>query len=125
MSAEILPTSSSSPPALRGPGKTGTAMSGRRQRGCQDDPALIVGLALAFTRQGYDDVAAIPSVLVDRLFHQACSGDPTCRLVLDWLTEKANTRHGRDVSGRRHAAVPRIGPAEIVSASSASAMEEK
>ncbi|MBY5501266.1 hypothetical protein HFO82_21965 [Rhizobium leguminosarum] len=121
MSAEILPTLSSSPPVLRGPGKTGTTMSGRRPRGCQDDPALLVGLALAFTRQGDGDAAAVPPMLFDRLSHHAWSGDPACRLVLDWLNEKASTRQDR---ADRHAAAQHAGPAEIVSTSSASTMEE-
>ncbi|HEX8044171.1 hypothetical protein [Rhizobium sp.] len=123
MSAEILPASSSLP-KLRGPARTGTALSGRRRRVCQDDPALVVGLALAFTRQGHDDATAAPPMLLDRLCYHACSGDPACRLILDWLTEKANTRHDRAVSGDRHAAAQDAGPAEIVSASSATITEE-
>lgn len=123
MSAEILPTSSS-PPKLRGPARTGAALSGRRHRVCQDDPALVVGLALAFTRQGHGDAAAVPPMLLDRLRRHSCSGDPACRLVLDWLTEKANTRHDRAVSSDRHATAQRAGPVEVVSSSSASTMEE-
>ncbi|MGO7078410.1 hypothetical protein ACCT03_32055 [Rhizobium johnstonii] len=124
MSAEIVPTSSS-PSKLRGCARTDTALAGRRRRDCQNDPALIVGLALAFTRQGDGAAAAIPLMLLDRLSHHAWSGDSACRLVLDWLTEKANKRHDLADSSDRHAAAQHAGPAEIVSASSASTVEEK
>ncbi len=59
----------------------------------QDDPALIVGLALAFARQGSPDTRAIPSVLLERLRHLAESGDPACRLVLDCLNRRAGAKH--------------------------------
>ncbi|MBY5456409.1 hypothetical protein HFO89_08570 [Rhizobium leguminosarum] len=124
MSAKIVPTSSSSPPEFRGPAKTGTALAGRRRRVCQDDPALLVGLALAFTRPGAGDVAAVPPMLLDRLCHHAWSGDPACCLVLDWLTQKASARHARAVSSDRHAAAPHAGPAEIVSEGPAFPVEE-
>ncbi|MGO8534177.1 hypothetical protein ACC756_28095 [Rhizobium ruizarguesonis] len=125
MSVEILPTSSS-PSKLRGSARTGTALARRRRRDCQDDPALIVGLALAFTRQGAGDAAAVPSVLFDRLRRHAYFGDPTCALVLDWLTQKASARRDRAAaSSDRHAVAQHAGPAEIVSASSASTVEEK
>ncbi|MBY2942823.1 hypothetical protein HF264_24450 [Rhizobium leguminosarum] len=123
MSVENVPTSSS-PPELRGLAKTGTALAGRRRRVCQDDPALVVGLVFALTRQGHGAAAAIPLMLLDRLSHHAWSGDPTCRLVLDWLTEKANERHDLAVSRDRHASAQHAGPAEIVSASAAFAVEE-
>lgn len=59
----------------------------------QDDPALIVGLALAFFRQGSPDTRAIPSVVLEPLRHLAESGDPTCRLVLDCLNRRAGANH--------------------------------
>ncbi|TCB38803.1 hypothetical protein E0J02_26525 [Rhizobium leguminosarum bv. viciae] len=124
MSVEIVPTSSS-PSKLRGSARTDTALAGRRRRDCQNDPALIVGLALASTRQGAGDAAAVPPMLLDRLCHHARSGDPACRLVLDWLTEKANMRHDFAGPSDGHAAAQHAGPAEIVSASSASTVEEK
>ncbi|NEI73370.1 hypothetical protein GR212_27835 [Rhizobium lusitanum] len=76
--------------------------------GPQDDPALIIGLALAFARQGSSETRAIPSVLLDRLRHHAQSGEPTCRLVLDCLNR---------MSGAVHRTVAHQGvPPEIVSA---------
>ncbi|TBE31680.1 hypothetical protein [Rhizobium ruizarguesonis] len=123
MSVETVPTSSS-PPELRGSARTGTALAGRRRRDCQYDPALVVGLALAFTRHRAGDAAAVPPMLLDRLCHHAWSGDPACRLVLDWLTEKANKRHDLADSSDGHAAAQHAGPAEIVSASAAFPVEE-
>lgn len=123
MSVEIVPTSSS-PSKLRGSARTDTALAGRRRRVCQDDPALVVGLALAFTRHGAGDAAAVPPMLLDRLWHHAWSGDPACRLVLDWLNGRASARQDRAVSRDRHASAQHTGPAEIVSASAAFPVEE-
>ncbi len=74
----------------------------------QDDPALIIGLALAFARQGSSNTRAIPPMLLHRLRHLAESGDPTCRLVLDCLNRRAGASH-------RTAARQGV-PPEIVSA---------
>lgn len=73
----------------------------------QDDPALIIGLALAFARQGLGGTHAIPSVVLDRLSHLARSGEPTCRLVLDCLNRRADAGH--------RVAAHRNLPTEIVS----------
>ncbi|MBY5625914.1 hypothetical protein [Rhizobium leguminosarum] len=125
MSAKILPPpSSSSPSEFRGPAKTGIALAGRRRRVCQDDPALVVGLALAFIRQGDGNATAVPPMLLDRLCQHAWSGDPACRLVLDWLNGRASARQDRAVSRYRHASAQHAGPAEIVSASAAFPVEE-
>jgi hypothetical protein len=105
MPAETLPTSSSL--FFHGFGRAERPAPIGRARACQDDPALLVGLALAFTRQGNDGASAIPFEVVARLREHADDGDPACRLVLDWLTEKANMRHDRATSA----------PAEIASAS--------
>lgn len=59
----------------------------------QDDPALIVGLALAFSRQGSSDTRAIPPLVLEPLRHLAESGDPTCRLVLNCLNRRAGSSH--------------------------------
>lgn len=124
MSVEIVSTSSS-PSKFGGSARTDTAFAGRRRRDCQNDPALIVGLALAFTRQGNGDAAAVPSVLFDRLRRHAYFGDPTCGLVLDWLTRKASARRDRAAaSSGRHAVAQHPSPAEILSASAAFPMEE-
>ncbi|XHE12597.1 hypothetical protein PCC82_12500 [Agrobacterium deltaense] len=55
----------------------------------QDDPALIIGLALAFARQGSSNMREIPSVVLEPLRRLAESGDPACRLVLDCLNRRA------------------------------------
>ena len=64
------------------------------------DPAMLVGLSLWTARQHerYLEAAAsrndgrplhtYPTVLVDTLRRHADAGDPTCRLVLDWLLGK-------------------------------------
>ncbi|HCJ72645.1 MULTISPECIES: hypothetical protein [Agrobacterium] len=59
----------------------------------QDDPALIVGLALAFSRQGSSNMREIPSVVLEPLRRLAESGDPTCRLVLNCLNRRAGASH--------------------------------
>lgn len=123
VSVEIVSTSSS-PFKLRGSARADTALTGRRRRDCQNDPALIVGLALVFARQGDGDVAAIPSVLFDRLRRNAYFGDPACRLVLDWLNGRASARQDRAISRDRHASAQHTGPVEIVSASAALPVEE-
>ncbi|MBW6420832.1 hypothetical protein KX729_05205 [Rhizobium sp. XQZ8] len=55
----------------------------------QDDPALIIGLALAFARQGSSNMREIPSMVLEPLRRLAESGDPACRLVLDCLSRRA------------------------------------
>ncbi|RVJ43473.1 hypothetical protein CN176_06405 [Sinorhizobium medicae] len=113
MSADIKPTqASSTSPRLK---RTNARASKPNQQTVvprpQDDPALMVGLALAFARQGTSDTRAIPSVLLERLRHLAESGDPTCRLVLDCLGRTVGANHRR---GARQGVLT-----EIVSARSA------
>ncbi|MBB4576028.1 hypothetical protein [Rhizobium lentis] len=105
MSADIMSTQAplTSPRLKRGK-STQTPVASRPQ----DDPALIVGLALASARQRPGDTRAISSVLLDRLRHLARSGEPTCRLVLDYLNRMAGANH-------RTAAHQNV-PAAIVSA---------
>lgn len=95
MSADIMSTQA--PSTLPRPKRTsGRASKPSHQRLAsfpQDDPALIIGLALAFARQGPGDTRAIPSVVFDRLRHLASSGEPTCRLVLDCLNRRAGANH--------------------------------
>ncbi|OOO17907.1 hypothetical protein BTE56_17100 [Agrobacterium pusense] len=61
--------------------------------GPQDDPALIIGLALAVARQGSSNMREIPSVVLEPLRRLAESGDPACRLVLDCLNRRAGANH--------------------------------
>lgn len=109
MSADIMPEPSPSTSAR--PARSGSRASKPSQlplpRSPQDDPALIIGLALAFARQGSSDTRSIPSVVLDRLRHYAHTGDPACRLVLDCL----NRRFGADHRAAAHQNVP----TEIVS----------
>ncbi len=65
-----------------------------------DDPALLIGLALAYVRQGSDS-SALPAPLLMRLAHHAESGDPTCSLVLDWLNARASDADRSDAAQRR------------------------
>lgn len=73
----------------------------------QDDPALIIGLALAFAQQGSSNMRAIPSVVLEPLRRLAESGDPACRLVLDCLNKTAGAN--------RWTSVRQGVPSEIVS----------
>lgn len=95
MSADIIPETSPSTSARlkRGSSKASRTSQQPLASPPQDDPALIVGLALTCSRQGASDMRAIPSVLLDRLRHHARSGEPTCRLVLDCLNRRAGAGH--------------------------------
>ncbi|WP_313554698.1 hypothetical protein [Agrobacterium cavarae] len=73
----------------------------------QNESALIVGLVLACARRKQGN-REIPLLLLDRLQEKARSGDPTCRLVLNFLYRKAHDAL-REVSTHNV-------PAEIVSA---------
>lgn len=55
-----------------------------------DDPALLIGLALACVRQEAA-LAAVPLPILVRLAAHARYGNPAARLVLDWLA----SRHAR------------------------------
>lgn len=109
MSADIMSTQA--PSTLPRPKRTSARASKTNQQplapSLQDDPALIIGLVLAFARQGPGDTRAIPSVVFDRLNHLARSGEPTCRLVLDCLNRRAGAGH--------RAAADQNLPTEIVS----------
>lgn len=94
MSTHIMPEPSSSTSPRRK--RTSTRASKPNQPvppSPQDDPALIIGLVLAFARQGPGDTRAIPSVVLDRLSRLARSGEPTSRLVLDCLNRRAGAGH--------------------------------
>ncbi|MAY30836.1 MAG: hypothetical protein CL627_16835 [Aurantimonas sp.] len=66
----------------------------------REDTALLVGLSLWTARQHEQYIAktsarpgdrprhSYPAVLVETLRRHADAGDPTCRLVLDWLQAK-------------------------------------
>ncbi len=49
------------------------------------DPATLIGLALAFVRQGPAVGGKVPALITDRLEIRAQHGNSACRLFLDWL----------------------------------------
>ncbi|MCR6727094.1 hypothetical protein [Agrobacterium fabrum] len=57
----------------------------------RDDPAVLIGLALAFVRQGSLLDGFVPEPLMLRLRATANSGNAACRLLLDWL--RSRNRH--------------------------------
>jgi len=57
----------------------------------RDDPAVLVGLALACVRQGPLLDGFVPEPLMLRLRALADGGNTACRLLLDWL--RSRTRH--------------------------------
>ncbi|WP_377295442.1 hypothetical protein [Rhizobium sp. SG2393] len=50
-----------------------------------DDPAILIGLALAHVRQGKGLTGTVPDVVMSRLQAHADHGNPACRLLLSWL----------------------------------------
>ncbi len=56
-----------------------------------DDPAVLIGLALAFVRQGPLLDGIVPEPLMLRLSALAADGNAACRLMLDWL--RSRNRH--------------------------------
>lgn len=57
----------------------------------RDDPAVLIGLALAFVRQDRSLDGLVPEPLMLRLRATADGGDAVCRLLLDWL--RSRNRH--------------------------------
>jgi hypothetical protein len=49
------------------------------------DPAVVIGLSLKFARLHGRKRAALPFAVAGWLMELVEAGDPTCRLVLDWL----------------------------------------
>ena len=76
----------------------------------REDTALLVGLSLWTARQheaylartraadNRVDLHRYPTVLTDTLRRHADAGDPTCRLVLDWLLAKGIAETGSALS---------------------------
>lgn len=54
----------------------------------RDDPAVLIGLALAFVRQGPLLDGLVPEPLMLRLRAVADGGNAACRLLLDWLQNR-------------------------------------
>lgn len=53
------------------------------------DPALSIGLILAFTRQGRGGVASVPDPLLRDLTGLREAGDPAATLVSQWIADRA------------------------------------
>lgn len=53
-----------------------------------DDPALLIGLALGHVRQSDGLTGIVPETLVGRLQAHADTGNPACRLLLNWLDRR-------------------------------------
>ncbi len=53
-----------------------------------DDPAFLIGLALGHVRQGDGLTGTVPDTAINRLQAQAERGNPACRLLLDWLSNR-------------------------------------
>ncbi len=53
-----------------------------------DDPAVLIGLALAFVRQGSLLDGVVPEPFMLRLSAVADGGNAACRLLLDWLQNR-------------------------------------
>jgi hypothetical protein len=53
-----------------------------------EDPAFLIGLALGHVRQSGGLTGIVPDTLVGRLQAHADTGNPACRLLLDWLDRR-------------------------------------
>jgi hypothetical protein len=53
-----------------------------------DDPAHLIGLALGHVRQGTGLTGLVPDTVIGRLRTHADTGNPACRLLLDWLSSR-------------------------------------
>lgn len=53
-----------------------------------DDPAHLIGLALGHVRQGTGLTGLVPDTVIGRLQTHADTGNPACRLMLDWLAHR-------------------------------------
>lgn len=65
----------------------------------RDDPAVLIGLTIAFVRQGSLLDGHVPEALMLRLGALADGGNAACRLLLDWLRNR-NRDFGRSGNGR-------------------------
>lgn len=53
-----------------------------------DDPAFLIGLALGHVRQSDGLTGIVPDTIIDRLQVHSDTGNPACRLLLDWLERR-------------------------------------
>ena len=75
------------------------------------DPAVLIGLALAFVRQGPLLDGPVPEPLMLRLRATATSGNAACRLLLDWLHNR--NRHLAPFGNEHLSLSVSTGPASI------------
>lgn len=74
------------------------------------DPAVLIGLSLAYARRR----AAVPAAIALPLTELAIQGDPACRLVADWIKTRSNSAFRPSRSrGRARSRFPET---EIISA---------
>jgi hypothetical protein len=78
-----------------------------------DDPAVLIGLALAFVRQGPLLDGRVPEPLMLRLNALADGGNAACRVLLDWLRNR-NRDFGCSGSGHLPRSVPLAESAQIL-----------
>lgn len=52
-----------------------------------DDPAVVVGLAVHFTRSALTHGVPLPASVAERLVQAVEAGDPACRSVAAWLAD--------------------------------------
>lgn len=77
-----------------------------------DDPAVLIGLALGFVRQGPLLDGRVPEPLMLRLNALADGGNAACRVLLDWLRNR-NRNFGRSGSGYLAQPVPLAASVQI------------
>lgn len=82
------------------------------------DPAIIIGLALSHVRQGGQGNRSVPAPVMARLDILADRGDPTCRMVRNWISRRRTTlsSHASYPGRRRYA--DRLVSAKIIAATS-------
>ncbi|MGO7053238.1 hypothetical protein ACCT26_12610 [Rhizobium ruizarguesonis] len=80
-----------------------------------DDAAIIIGFALGYARQA-SGAASIPEAVLARLNTLADQGEPTCRMVRDWLERKHPKSDRLPLAQRSRRAAQLAVSAEIVSA---------
>jgi hypothetical protein len=64
-----------------------------------DDSAVVVGLALAYARTRPAGARTLPAAVLRRLDALADLGDPTCRLVRDWVAASLGANRSALSSG--------------------------
>lgn len=66
------------------------------------DAAGLIGLALAYVRQGREGSPSIPVPVMTRLDMLADRGDPACRMVRNWIRGRRTRPRSRAASPKRH-----------------------